>query len=128
MLVLLLFIHLLVVRLDYWNSLLLLLFAFRDPWKEWVDSNFQIFSQNCQFHHRLLESLEYFNVPFIYQSEHYGLIFGPYGWHIIFTRSPLFHFFCVHFHFLFRKYTLHVCYIFNVNCRIILMSDGLNAV
>ena len=34
-----------------------LLFAFRDLWKEWGDSNFQIyFSQNCQFHHRRLES------------------------------------------------------------------------
>ena len=32
----------------------LLLFAFRDLWKEWDDSNFQIFSQNCQFHHRRL--------------------------------------------------------------------------
>ena len=36
----------------------LLLFAFRDLWKEWGDSNFQIFSQNCQFHHRRLESEE----------------------------------------------------------------------
>ena len=40
----------------------LLLFAFRDLWKEWGDSNFQIFSQNCQFPHRRLESLEHFNV------------------------------------------------------------------
>ena len=37
----------------------LLLFAFRDVWKDWGDSNFQIFSQNCQFHHRRLESLEH---------------------------------------------------------------------
>ena len=44
------------------NSMFLLLFAFRDLWKECVDSNFQIFSQNCQFHYRRLESLEYFNV------------------------------------------------------------------
>ena len=43
---------------------------------EWGDSNFQIFSQNCQFHHRQLESLEHFYVLFIlYHSEHYGLIF-----------------------------------------------------
>ena len=41
---------------------LLLLYAFRDLWKEWGDSNFQIFSQNCQFHHRRLESLDHFNV------------------------------------------------------------------
>ena len=36
--------------------LLLLLYAFRYLWKEWGDCNFQIFSQNCQFHHRRLES------------------------------------------------------------------------
>ena len=41
---------------------LLLLYAYRDLWKEWGDSNFQIFSQNCQFHHRRLESLDHFNV------------------------------------------------------------------
>ena len=29
---------------------------------EWGDSNIQIFSQNCQFHHRRLESLVHFNV------------------------------------------------------------------
>ena len=39
---------------------LLMLFAFRDLWKEWGDSNFKIFSPNCQFHHRRLESLEHF--------------------------------------------------------------------
>ena len=65
--------------------LTLLLFAFRDLWKEWGHSNLQIFSQNYQFHHRRLETLEYFNVLFIYNSEHYGLIFGPYVCHIIFT-------------------------------------------
>ena len=46
--------------------------------------------QNCQFHHRRLESLEHFNVLDIYPSDHYGLIFGPYGCHIFFTRSPFF--------------------------------------
>ena len=61
----------------------------RDLWKEWGDSNFQIFSQNCKFHHRRLESLVDFNVLFIYHSEHYGLIFGPYGCHIIFTSIAL---------------------------------------
>ena len=60
--------------------LLLLLFAFRDLWKEWGDSNVQIFSQNCQFHHGRRES-EHFNVIFLYHSEHYGLIFK--GYHII---------------------------------------------
>ena len=44
---------------------LLLLFAFRDPWKEWGDSTFQILSQNCHFHHKRLESLEHLNVLFI---------------------------------------------------------------
>ena len=39
------------------HKTLLLLFAFRDLWKEWGDSNFQIFSQNCQFHHMRLELL-----------------------------------------------------------------------
>ena len=40
------------------SMLLLLLFAFRDLWKECGDSNFYIFFlQNCQFHHRRLESL-----------------------------------------------------------------------
>ena len=37
-------------------AMLWLLYAFRDLW------NFQIFSQNCQFHHRRLESLEHFNI------------------------------------------------------------------
>ena len=44
---------------------MLLLFAFQDLWKEWGDSNFQIFSQNCQSHRRRLESLEHLNVLFI---------------------------------------------------------------
>ena len=29
--------------------------------------------QNYQFHHRRMESLEHFNVLYIYHSEHYGL-------------------------------------------------------
>ena len=55
-------------------TMLLLLFVFRDLWKEWGDSKFQIFSQNCQFHHRRLESLGHFNVFFKYHYEHYGLL------------------------------------------------------
>ena len=81
----------------------LLLYAFRDLWKEWGDSNFQIFSQNCQFHHRRLESLEHFKSIFRNHYEPYGLIFR--GYHIIFVQGVLF------FHFV---YTLHVCYVFNV--------------
>ena len=43
-----------------WQAiLLLLLFVFRDIWKEWGDSIFQIYLQNCQFHHMRLESLEH---------------------------------------------------------------------
>ena len=48
------------------HGMLLLLFVFRDLWKESGDSNFQIFSQNCQFHPRRLESLEHFNVLFFF--------------------------------------------------------------
>ena len=90
----------------------LLLFAFRNLWKEWGDSNLQIFSQNCQFHHSGWSSwniLMCFYI-YIYHSEHYGLLFRTY--HIIFTRSPLFSF-CLHFHF-FLTYTLHLCYVFNI--------------
>ena len=36
----------------------------RDLWKERSYSNFQIFSQNYQFHHRLLESLDHVYVFF----------------------------------------------------------------
>ena len=65
-----------------------LLYAFRDLWKEWGDSNFLIISQNCQFHHRWLELLEHLMCFFIYHSEHYGLILE----HAIlfFTRSLFF--------------------------------------
>ena len=44
---------------------------------------------------------------YLYHSEHYGIIFGPYGCHIIFTRSPLF----VYISIIFGKYTLHVSYV-----------------
>ena len=32
------------------------------PMEGMGDSNFQIYLQNCQFHHRRMESLEHFNV------------------------------------------------------------------
>ena len=53
--------------------------------------------QNCQFHHRRLESLEHFNVLDIYinPSEHYGLSFLDLT-DAIFLQGPLF---CIHFHF-----------------------------
>ena len=44
------------------------------PMEGMGDSNFKIFSQNYQSHHRRLETLEHFNVFFKYHSEHYGLI------------------------------------------------------
>ena len=47
---------------------------------------------------------------YIYPSKHYGLIFGPYGCHIFFYKVSIF---CIRFHFC--KYTLHLCYVFNVN-------------
>ena len=40
-----------------------MLCTFRDICEEWGDSNFQLSSQNCQFHHRQVES-EHFNVCF----------------------------------------------------------------
>ena len=73
--------------------------------------------QSCQFHHRRLESLEHFNVLDIYiyiyiyyPSEHYGLSFLNLTDAIYFYKVSLF---CIHFHFC--KYTVHVCYVFNVN-------------
>ena len=51
-----------------------------------------------------------FNVLDIYPSEHYGLsFFGPYGC-LFFYKVSLFL-----YTFPFCKYTLHVCYVFNVN-------------
>ena len=55
--------------------------------------------QNCQFHHRQLESLEHFNMLCVYifvYSEHYDLSFLD-------LTDAIF------------ASTLHVCYVFNVN-------------
>ena len=43
----------------------------------------------------------------IYNSEHYGLIFGPEGCHIIFTS------FFLYISIIFYKDIVHVCYVFN---------------
>ena len=53
--------------------------------------------QNCQFHHRRLES-EHFNVLdiYIYPSEYYGLSFLDLTDAIYFYKVS---FFCIHFHF-----------------------------
>ena len=71
----------------------MLLFAFRDLWKEWGDSNFQIFSQNCQFYNMPLESLEHFNELL------YVILMIPYDFYKVF--------------FYIFVYTLHMCYVFN---------------
>ena len=76
--------------------------------RKWVTPIFRSL-QNCQFHHRRLESLEHFNVLYIYHSEHYGLSFLDLTDVFFLQGLP----FCIHFHFC--KYTLHVCYVFNVN-------------
>ena len=54
--------------------------------------------QNCQFHHRRLESLEDFNVLYIYISfwALRSLIFGLYGCFFFYYKVSLF---CIHFHF-----------------------------
>ena len=61
----------------------LLLFAFRDLWKEWGDSNFQIFFfTELPVPPQADGVVGTFNVLDIYPSEHYGLsFFGPYGCH-----------------------------------------------
>ena len=82
--------------------------------------------QNCQFHHRQLESLEHSNVLdiyiYIYPSEHTVSHFWTLRMPYIFYKVSLF---SIHFHFC--KYTLHVCYVFNVNLTDS-FDDGLNAV
>ena len=82
----------LIVHQNLVLSVMWLLFAFRDLWKEWGDSNFQIFSQNCQFHHRRMESLEHFNVLlYIIMGTTVSYLRIPY----YFYRSPVF------FHFVY---------------------------
>ena len=84
--------------------------------------------QNCQFHHRRLESLEHLMcLIYIYSSEHYGLSFLDLS-DAIFLQGLLFL-----YTFSFCKYTLHVCYVFNDNftdsfddrqyqCRLIVLA------
>ena len=64
---------------------------------------------NCQIHYRRLESLEHFNVLYIYIILSTTVVLDLKD-AFFFTGSP---FFCIHFHFC--KYTLHVCYVFTVN-------------
>ena len=69
-----------------------------------------LFSQNCQFHHRRLESLAHLMCLIYILLSTTVSHFLDLTDAIFFTRSPFFctlQFFC--------KYTLHVCYVFNVN-------------
>ena len=70
-----------------------------------------LFSQNCQFHHRRLESLEHLMcLIYILLSTTDSHFLDLTDAFFFYKVSP---FFCIHFHFC--KYTLHVCYVFNVN-------------
>ena len=89
--------------------LLLLLFAFRDLWKEWGDSNFQIFAQNYPFHHRRLESLEHFNV-FLYIILSTTVSFLE-DTILLLLLGLLFFSFGVHFHFFASTLCMCVMYL-----------------
>ena len=54
---------------------MMLLFAFRDLWKEWGDSNVQIFFTELPVPPQAAGVVGTFNVLDIYPSEHYGLSF-----------------------------------------------------
>ena len=72
---------------------LLLLYAFQDLWKEWGDSNFQIF---------------FTELPVPPQAAGVVII-GTF----LMLQGLLFFHFCLDF-FLLHKSTLHVCYVFNI--------------
>ena len=98
--------------LYYWRHVVVIVVCLQRPMEgmEWGDFNFQIFSQSCQFYYSRLESLEHFNVLlYIILSTTISFLEDT----ILFLHALLFFHFRVHFHF-FRKYILHVCYVFNV--------------
>ena len=66
-----------------------------------------LFSQNCQFHHRRLESLEHL-MCLIY------ILLSTTVSHFLDLTDAIFSSFFL-YTFPFCKYTLHVCYVFNVN-------------
>ena len=79
--------------------------------RKWGDSKFQILAELTVLPQAAGVIGTFFNVLYIYiYSEHYGLSFLDFTDAISFTRSP---FYCIHFPFC--KYTLHVCYVFDVN-------------
>ena len=67
--------------------------------------------QNCQFPHRRLESLEHFNVLYIYI---YIILITTVS-HFWTLRMPFFLKVSLFVYISICKYTLHVCYVFNVN-------------
>ena len=74
----------------------MLLFAFRDLWKEWGDSNFQIFfSTELPVPPQAAGVVGTFNVLDIYPSEHYGLIFLDLTDALFFVYILQVHFACV---------------------------------
>ena len=86
---------------------LLLLFAFRDLWKKMGTPIFRSL-QNCQFHHRRLESLEHFNVLDIYIY----ILLSTTVSHFWTLRMPFFlkvSLFCIHFHFLQVHFACVLC-------------------
>ena len=69
----------------------------------WVTPIFRSL-QNCQFHHRRLESFYIYIILSTTVSHFWTLRMS-----LFLQGLP----FCIHFHFC--RYTLHVCYVFNVN-------------
>ena len=89
------------------NAYMLLLFAFLDLWKEmgWLK-----FSDPYRTASSTTGGWSHWNILmcfiYVYHSEHYGLSFLDLTNAFFFLQG-------IHFHFC--KYTLHVCYVFNVN-------------
>ena len=102
---------------------MLLLYAFRDLWKEWGDSILRSF-------HRTASSttggwsrwdiLIFFYISFRPLRSHFWTLRMPYYFYNVSFFMYISNFF--------RKYNLRVCYVFNVIWPIILMTDGLNVV
>ena len=70
--------------------------------------NFQIFSQNCQFHHRRMESLEHFNVFLKYLILSITVSVLDIKDAILFLQGLSF-LLCVHFHFFQVHFTCVLC-------------------
>ena len=93
---------------DESQLVLMLLYAFRDLWKEWGDSNFQIFLLNCQFSSQAAGVVGPLNcVLYIILNTmvFFWTLEMPYYFYKVFFKMCTFQLFC--------KYILHVCYVFN---------------